>query len=254
MLSETRDVESFSMNIFRLFAMSEEEIYSMSQAETSKEKDNDKCWKEISKSMSGGQKWVHHFRFNKRINKTKCILCQKLYSGCFLQNMKRHLCSDHAAEASIDHVTIKRRKTAEDTPPSTSKKRKDGKLSRGDYIKNCVLLASVNMVAFLLFNSPFLRNLTLIHATYTKTIVNASNIGNFIQETEERVQRLIAKEVKQRLVSIKLDIATRHYRSMLCVNVQYYCSNRKKIVIRTLGCVELRKAHKSSYLEQRVCL
>lgn len=232
--------------------MTDVEMSSVSPTETPEENYNGEYWKEISKSISGRQKFVKHFRYNKRIKKTKCLLCDKLYAGCFIQNMKRHLCADHAAEAAAGGVTIKRRKSSLDSLSSKSKRRKDGILSRGDYIKNCVLLAVVNMVAFLLFNSPFLRNLTLIHAVYTKTIVNASNIGNFIRETENRLRHLIAKEIKNRLVSIKLDIATRHYRSMLCVNVQFYCSVRKQIVIRTLGCVELRKAHKSSFLEQRV--
>ncbi|KAG4071218.1 hypothetical protein HA402_008953 [Bradysia odoriphaga] len=166
--------------------------------------------------------------------------------------MKRHLCQKHPAEAAAGRVSIKGRQSAQGSSATRGKKKRTGKLSRGDYIKNCVLLAAVNMVAFLLFNSPFFRNLTLIHATYTKTIVNSSNIGNFLQQTEFRIRQLITKELKNRLISIKLDIATRHYRSMLCVNVQYYCSYRKKIVIRTLGCLELRRAHKSGYLEQRV--
>lgn len=151
--------------------------------------------------------------------------------------MKRHLCTRHPSEAATGRVSIKRKQSAEGT--SKAKKQKNGKLSRGDYIKNCVLLAAVNMVAFLLFNSPFFRNLTLIHATYTKTIVNSSNIGNFLHQTELRIRQLIKNELKNRLISVKLDIATRHHRSMLCVNVQYYCSYRRKIVIRTLGCVEL---------------
>ncbi|KAJ6604996.1 hypothetical protein Bhyg_17955, partial [Pseudolycoriella hygida] len=222
------------------------------EAEFSNEKPINVDWKEIPKSIAGGNEWVKHYRFNKYTQKTKCILCEKQYSGCFIQNMKRHLCLHHTEEAAVDRVSIKRRKSSKDEPQSNSKRKREGKLSKGDYIKNCVLLAAVNMVAFLLFNSPFFRNLTLIHATATKTIVNSSNIGNFIRQTEIRIRHLIASEIKNRLISIKLDIATRHHRSMLCVNVQYYCSNRKQLVIRTLGCVELRRSHKSSYLEQRL--
>ncbi|KAJ6649012.1 hypothetical protein Bhyg_04244, partial [Pseudolycoriella hygida] len=222
------------------------------EAEFSNEKPINVDWKEIPKSIAGGNEWVKHYRFNKYTQKTKCILCEKQYSGCFIQNMKRHLCLHHTEEAAVDRVSIKRRKSSKDEPQSNSKRKREGKLSKGDYIKNCVLLAAVNMVAFLLFNSPFFRNLTLIHATVTKTIVNSSNIGNFIRQTEIRIRHLIASEIKNRLISIKLDIATRHHRSMLCVNVQYYCSNRKQLVIRTLGCVELRRSHKSSYLEQRL--
>ncbi|KAJ6639447.1 hypothetical protein Bhyg_12192, partial [Pseudolycoriella hygida] len=70
--------------------------------------------------------------------------------------------------------------------------------------------------------------------------------------TAKAIQKIIAAEIKGRVISIKLDIATRHHRSMLCVNVQFYCRMRKKIVIRTWGCVELQRSHKSSYLEQCV--
>lgn len=212
-------------------------------------------WTEIPSAISHGQKWVKTFCYNKNMEKSKCRLCDKQFTGCFIHNLKRHMCQKHVAEATLQHVTIKRKRkgcTDADSNVTSSKKAKTGKLSRGEYIKNCVLLAAVNMVAFLLFNSPFLRNLTLIHATSTRTTVNTSTIKHFINLTGKEIVKLVRSEVKNRLISIKLDIATRHYRSMLCVNVQFYCNIRKRISIRTLGCVELKRAHTSSYLEQRV--
>lgn len=65
---QTRWLQSLSMDISRLSVMSEIEMSSVSPTVTSKENDSTDCWKEISKAISGGQKWVKYFRFNKRKN------------------------------------------------------------------------------------------------------------------------------------------------------------------------------------------
>ncbi|KAJ6643072.1 hypothetical protein Bhyg_08028, partial [Pseudolycoriella hygida] len=86
------------------------------EAEFSNEKPINVDWKEIPKSIAGGNEWVKHYRFNKYTQKTKCILCEKQYSGCFIQNMKRHLCLHHTEEAAVDRVGIKQRKSSKDEP------------------------------------------------------------------------------------------------------------------------------------------
>lgn len=51
-----------------------------------------------------------------------------------------------------------------------------------------------------------------------------------------------------KLLSVKVDIATRNGVSFLGVNIQFIKNN--KIKIRTLGVIELKEKHSASYLEQ----
>ena len=118
-----------------------------------------------------------------------------------------------------------------------SKKAKAGFLTQGEYIKNCIYLAVFNLVTFALFNAEGFRNLTQIHAINSKIVVNAQNIGSFISSAASQIRKRITSEVQKKMFSVKLDVATRHSRSVLGVNIQFYCENRKKLIIRTLGCI-----------------
>jgi hypothetical protein len=71
--------------------------------------------------------------------------------------------------------------------------------------------------------------------------VNSHNIVELVGKAGQGIRNLIKNELKNRLISIKLDIASRHGRSMLAINTQFYSSDKKEIVIRTLATIELKK-------------
>ena len=94
----------------------------------------------------------------------------------------------------------------------------------------------------MLFNAKPFRTLTQIHGF----VINSGNIGSYIALAATKIRKLY-----HRIISIKLDVATRHHRSVHGVNIQFYCNIRKEIVIHTLGCIELL-SHTAWYLEKEV--
>lgn len=162
-------------------------------------------WAAIDCFFTNGHTWMKEFQFSRSIKKTKCLICAKTYVGCVKQNLKRHLTKKHPTQANFYNVSFKRKRSASDNHDSSLPTPKNGKLSKGEFIRNCVLLAVVNMVAFVLFDSPFFRALTMVHSKAVKIVINCKTIKYFISLTASAVRKLIAAEIKGRLISIKLD-------------------------------------------------
>lgn len=57
-------------------------------------------------------------------------------------------------------------------------------------------------------------------------------------------------EVDKRLVSVMVDIASKHYKSLLGVSIQYVLNNM--IVVRSIGMVELHKSHTAKYILEKL--
>jgi hypothetical protein len=200
-----------------------------------------------------GKDWMKNFNYSKSAEIVKCTLCpatKKGFQGINEYVLKRHMIHTHAAAGKDLNLSFKRNESEGDGTPS--KKVKNLILSRGQYIKDCVMLAVIKMVAFSLFDFGSFRNLAEIHSVSSGTIVNGKNIVNFISSTAKCIRDKISAEVKHKLVSIKIDIASRLNRSVLGVNVQFFCETRKKLIIRTLGIIELNRSHTAVYLKSEL--
>lgn len=208
-------------------------------------------WREITED---DEIWLKNFKRSDSSRRIKCMLCpnKKVPFTSFNKYvLKRHYVSFHPEHGKEFNVQIKRRRNESDQEPTVSKKVKSNVLTKGEYIKNCVVLAVVHMTSFAIFNAAPFQELTSIHSTNAQLLINSANIGIFIALTAKYIRRLIKEELGRKIFSVKLDIATRHRRSMLGVNIQFYCSLRQKIVIHTLGFIELA-SHTSKYLQQEV--
>lgn len=221
-----------------------------------KEGVNASDWSQIGSETENSEKiWMKNFQFSKSLNKTKCMLCsdRKIhFTGQQEFVLKRHYVNKHPDHGKMYDVKIKRRSNESDSASSSKKISKSSKLSRGGYIKNCVMLAIFHAVSFTLFNAPPFRDLTILHSINAGLTINASNIVIFIALTAQRIRTMLSSNLENKMFSIKLDIATKHYRSVLGVNIQYYSPFQKKIVIRSLGYIELNKRHTSKNLQIEV--
>lgn len=63
--------------------------------------------------------------------------------------------------------------------------------------------------------------------------LNRETIKNHLRVMSQRVKDIMKDEMKDKLISLKVDSASRHNRHILGVNVQY--ALEEKVVIRTLG-------------------
>lgn len=76
----------------------------------------------------------------------------------------------------------------------------------------------------------------------TKLIITKERVKQLVTEKADQIRKKIIDETKGRFVSLMVDIATRHNRSILGVNIRYMNSSGQ-FVIRTVGMHPLRMSH-----------
>lgn len=77
-----------------------------------------------------------------------------------------------------------------------------------------------------------------------------SNVSILCASVQQIFIELIKNEVSGNLVSLKLDLATRHGRSMIGVNIQL--SMKGNLTTRTLGLIETTDRHTAKYIEKEI--
>lgn len=209
--------------------------------------DSDTVYSPIAES------WKVYFKYNGITSKTDCNLCHSQIAGNIESNNKRHFVNKHPTLASEMGITIRKRsKNKTDGNEQGPSKKIAKKMSKGEWIRNCIELIAIHLLPFQLLNFRPFRNLTSTHSTSTGTTLNAENIKKYIKLTASEIQEKIKKEVHKKMVSVKLDIGSRYDKSVLGVNIQFYSKQIKKIVIRTLGMIELEGFHTTRDLEREI--
>lgn len=104
-------------------------------------------------------------------------------------------------------------------------------------------LAVTKPLPLTFFDDENFKEILAIHEDGAKITINSTNIKNYIEKTSDNIKSIIHNEVKDKLFSIQFDTASRHGRSFLGINIQYYSKIERKIVVRTLGVIELNEKH-----------
>ncbi|XP_034475527.1 uncharacterized protein LOC117782615 [Drosophila innubila] len=99
-------------------------------------------------------------------------------------------------------------------------------------------------------SEPFKKLTSQIFSGLEMSPITSRNIMEHVAEKFEIVKASIIKAMKLRLISLKLDIASRHSRGILGVNAQFYENEAIKIV--TLGIIELNKKHTATNLSAEI--
>jgi hypothetical protein len=118
-------------------------------------------WKIIEKD---GKEWLKNFKYSKITKFTKCCLCpqsKKGYKGLTENVLKRHLINDHSSAGKELNLSYK--KSGSDGDGTPGKKARNLILTRGQYIKDCVMIAVIKMVSFSFFDFANFRNITAIN-------------------------------------------------------------------------------------------
>lgn len=82
--------------------------------------------------------------------------------------------------------------------------------------------------------------------------INSHNIKTHILSTSNEIVSRIKTDVKNQLVSLKIDCVKCHHRSILGVNIQY--TKDGKICLSTLAMVEMHEKHSAVNLKKMVIL
>lgn len=83
-----------------------------------------------------------------------------------------------------------------------------------------------------------------------KIQVDINKIKDHIDTTAQAMKETLKKEVKNKPISLMMDIATKNKRAILGINIQYIVD--KRIVLRTLGMIRLKESHTGAHLAEVV--
>ena len=120
------------------------------------------------------------------------------------------------------------------------------------FLKSCVELVTVNSVPCSHFDFPAFRAITMPIQEALNITVNAHNIMDHVSLSVEHIKTIIKAELCNKLFCLKFDTASRFRRSVLGINAQFITDG--KVVVRSLGMIELTKRHTAENLKQEVIM
>jgi len=159
--------------------------------------------------------------------------------------MRRHLIENHKSfyESELGQQ--------EAYVPIEKKKKFDISLNENEVKEACVQLVTTEKMPFSILDSQPFKTLTgQIFTGLGISPITSKNVMQHVAQKYDIVKAKIKKELKGRVISLKIDTASRHNRGMLGVNAQFY--ENKEICIRTLAIIELTKKHTGANLSSQI--
>ncbi|KAH8394453.1 hypothetical protein KR222_009591 [Zaprionus bogoriensis] len=202
----------------------------------------------MGKDMS---KRVHKFfKFNVEENKSMCSVCGIKLSGAHLTNLRRHLTTKHMevfnefnnSECSTETKCEGRRKISYQT-------------SEEAIVASLIKIVTTDGKPFAYLDSEGFKE--IMHPIYDALDmdpVTSRNIMSFVSVKEQSVKENIRVLVKGKLVSLKIDVATRMEKAILAINLQMVHASlvKTEIVVKTLGLVELGQSNTGIYMRNKI--
>lgn len=113
-------------------------------------------------------------------------------------------------------------------------------------LQACVEMVTVNGRPLLALDDSGFRkiidpHLQELEAAGHKLEISSKSIKEHITAMAEKVRQKIKSEMKDRVISVMADVATKHHRGILGINARY-CKDGK-VVLRTLGMEEMEERH-----------
>jgi len=121
------------------------------------------------------------------------------------------------------------------------------KMTKKDLENSCVELVTVNGRPFSILNDSGLQNIInpikreIEDKSKQKFYITTESIQKKIFEEADRIRKEIYEDVKNIMISMKIDAVTRLDRSFIGINIQYIQNAR--ITLRTLALKELKEIH-----------
>ncbi|XP_046868428.1 zinc finger BED domain-containing protein RICESLEEPER 2-like [Drosophila willistoni] len=196
-------------------------------------------------------KKVHNFfRFIAEENKSMCNVCGFKMSGTYLTNLRRHLTIKHG------DIFNEWSKSGDSQVQESVKKRKISYLtSEESIISSIIKIVTTDGKPFLFLDSEgFMDIMNPIYSSLGMNPITSRNVINFVKVKEHSIKENIKALVKDKLVSLKIDVATRMDKSILGVNLQLIDASlyTTEIVVKTLGMIQLEESHTGAYIKQKI--
>lgn len=184
-------------------------------------------------------------------NSNKTHQCEIENCGRFIAANKLHSLVSHVKSCHPEIFKTIRNADGEKDSLYYAKKRLQ-------FIQNCVELVTINCRPFTcLLDSGFKKIIQgqlseLENGSYSVNLhdKNLPEIKSYITKLTRKISDQIRMEVNKRLLSVMVDIASKHNKSLLGVSIQYVLNNM--IVVRSIGMVELHKSHTAKYILEKM--
>lgn len=113
----------------------------------------------------------------------------------------------------------------------------------------CVEMVTKNGRPFALINDSGFRKIIdpILKALKSNVAITPDSVQLKVQSLANSIKSQISSEIKNKLISLKIDSATRFDRSILGINIQYI--KNKSICIKTLAMKELKQSHTGEYIK-----
>lgn len=129
-------------------------------------------------------------------------------------------------------------------------------ISENDILNILAEIFTVNGRPFIMFKDSGFRKMykmlidQIERNSKRKIHVDINKIKDHIDTTAKSMKEELKKEVKNKPISLMMDIATKNKRAILGINIQYIAD--KRIVLRTLSMIRLKESHTGAHLAQVV--
>lgn len=185
------------------------------------------------------------YNYDTETRKSTCLICEKVVNGDHLGNLTGHLKSEH--KTVFEDLDL--------SPDIIEPQRKKVKISI-EYDPVEILDAWINLVIeegrpFVLLDSKNLRYIVKpIFDALELDIITSHTIGDEMKKRIDIMVKNIAEICADRMLSLKIDSATRHARRIMCVNIQFV--HNTELIVLTLSTKELNCRHTSINVKEYV--
>lgn len=216
-----------------------------------------------------------YFVYKKLENKSICKTCDKVFTGNHSTNLEKHFQRDH--KKIFDEIVNKKeqelsyfkRKNLEENrqlgdtetaPPAklriisdliTPLSVNNINITKEKLKLACLELVTVNGRPFSIIEDSGFRKIIdpIIEGISKKEriTINKNNIRDMVAPSAKQCKENIIQDVRNRMISLKVDAATRIGRSFLGINIQFIKDGT--IHLRTLAVRELKEKHTAIYLK-----
>ncbi|KAH8336621.1 hypothetical protein KR059_010424 [Drosophila kikkawai] len=196
-------------------------------------------------------KKVHQFyKFNTSENKSECKVCGGKLTGNHSTNLKRHLTTKHGEifrecdneESTDSKVLLRQKKITHES-------------SEEAIVNSLIKIVTTAGKPFLFLDSEgFKEILNPIYNALGMNPITSRNIMSFVSVREQAIKEDIRALVTRKLLSLKIDVATRMDKAILGVNLQmiHTTINKSEILVKTLGMIQLTCAHTEVYIRDTI--
>jgi hypothetical protein len=171
-----------------------------------------------------------------------CNLCGQFFSGNVLSNRKRHLKTAHSEIAKKYFSEV----SDTNSPPTKKPKKVPMGLDRNIYVKSCVEFTTIHALPFKFLDYGAWRRIADPIEEALNIKIDSRNISEKISECAEIFRSFISKRFAKKLVSFKVDLASRMDRSILGINLQEL--DGSKINVYNVGMVEIHHRHTAVHI------